>query len=92
MIDLGRGVTDCVKVFQEKSLAVTLGGRAGIFIATDGLWVVDVEHWVYARRCRRKDRAPQECDPSSRRPALRLETGSREGPGLFQAQPGAVRR
>jgi hypothetical protein len=28
---------------QEKSLAVTLGGRAGIFIATDGLWVVDVE-------------------------------------------------
>ena len=66
------------------------GRQAEILIATDGLWVVEVELWVYARRCRRKDRAPQECDPSSRRPALRLETESREGLGLSQRQPGAV--
>ena len=65
---------------REKYPTVRSAWFGGTSFANGGSWVVDAQFLVYTRRCRRKDRAPQECDPSSRRQRYGwrpgLETGS----------------
>src|SRR5438105_12218779 len=63
--------------------------------ATDGPALDGKRLFLYHRTCRREDRAPQECDPSARRPDGPQQQGAQPAPrrlGLLPLLPPAPLR